>query len=545
MNLKIATGISFGCIVVALSGIFSYQLYSKQQELEKKIRQLEHKQLEQPTEKTKIIETIVSKTQPWSQLQPKIQNGVAQVFSQIAEFDWLQPFKTPKQGQATGTAFFISDEGELLTNAHVVNQARHISIQIPALGQHRLDVDVIGVSMDRDIALIKLRPEGVELIKSLLGRVPFLSFGDSDLVHRADEVMALGYPLSQQGLKSTTGVVSGRERHMIQITAPINPGNSGGPTINVQGDVVGINTSVAINPSAHVSAQNVGYIVPINEVKLVLDDLRTNRLLRKPFLGLFFNCASSELTKHLGNPEPGGCYVVDVYKNSPLAKAGVCSEDMVYEINGHMVDVYGEVLVPWDDERLSLVDYVSRLKPGQIIDLTLYRHGKRIEVSFKFDHSDLPPIRIMFPGYEEIDYEALGGMVIMPLTMNHIQRLITSAPSLIKYDDLKNQLEPALLITHVFPGSLAQRSKALMPGMVVQDVNGKPVKTLQDFRDAVKFGKHDNHLKIKTTDKILVVLPIRQLIEEEPILAADFRYPVSGIVQELREAIVPKSVPSK
>ncbi len=535
MNLKklIAAILVSGSLIIG--GLFIYQLRQNHIGLERKLRHLELKQQEQPTEKTKIVETIVSKVQPWSQLQTKVQNAVAQVFSQVAEFDWLQPFKTPKQGQATGTAFFINQEGELLTNAHVVNQARHVSIQLPILGKHRLDVDVLGVSIDRDIALIKLKPEGLALIKALLGKVHYLNFGDSDLVHRADEVMALGYPLGQQGLKSTTGVVSGRERHMIQITAPINPGNSGGPTVNVSGQVVGINTSVATNPSLVVSAQNVGYIVPINEVKLVLDDLRTNKLLRKPFLGLFFNCASPELTKHLGNPEPGGCYVVDVYKNSPLAQAGVKPGDMVYEINGNKVDIYGEVNVPWDDERLSLVDYVSRLKPGQIMDITLYRKGKRVDVSFKFGHSDLPPIRVMYPGYEEIDYEVFGGMVIMPLTINHLRRLITSAPSLIKYDDLKNQLEPALIITHVFPGSLAQRSKALLPGMVLKEIDDKEVKTLKDLRSVIKAGVHDNHLMIKTTDKVLVALPMHLLLTEEPLLARDFHYPLTDLVKELRK----------
>jgi serine protease Do len=534
MNFKKLSLIIASIFVVLIPGIAVYALYQWHHEIEKKLRHIERMQESQPVATTKVVETIVSKVQPWSQIQPKLQNAVAQVFSQLVEFDWLEPYKTPKQGQSTGTAFFINEEGELLTNAHVVNQARHVSIQLPILGKHRLDVDVIGVSIDRDIALIKLRPEGLALIKALLGNVQYLKLGDSDLVHRADEVMALGYPLGQQGLKSTTGVVSGRERHMIQITAPINPGNSGGPTINVSGEVVGINTSVATNPSLHVSAQNVGYIVPINEVKLVLDDLRKNKLLRKPFLGLFFNCASPELTKHLGNPEPGGCYVVDVYKNSPLAQAGVKAGDMVYEINGHTVDIYGEVDVPWDDERLSLVDYVSRLKPGQVIDITLYRNGQRRDMSFKFDHAELPPIRIMYPGYEDIDYEMLSGMVIMPLTINHLNRLITVAPSLLKYDDLKNQLDPILIITHVLPGSLAQRSKALLPGMVLKEINGKEVKTLQDLRSVIKKGAHDNHLMVKTTDDVLVALPMQQLLEEEPLLAYDFHYPLTDLVKDLR-----------
>ncbi len=529
MKTKII-GFIIGVVVAGAVGYSGYRLYHNQQELDRKFRLLERKQAEAPSvEKTKLVETLISKTQPWAQMQSRVQNSVAQVFSQIAEFDWLEPYKTPKQYAASGTAFFISEDGELLTNAHVVNQARSVNIQLPILGKHQLKVDIIGVSMDRDIALIKLRPDGLALVRSLLGKIPYFELGDSDLVHRGDEVMALGYPLGQEGLKSTTGVVSGTERHMIQISAAINPGSSGGPTVNVQGGVVGINSS------GIVKAQNVGYIIPINEVKLVLDDLHTNKLLRKPYLGVFFNQGTPALTKYLGNPEPGGCYVVDVYNGSPMAQAGVKSGDMIYKINGHPVDIYGQVQVPWDDERLSITDYSTRLKLGSIVDLTLYRKGKKVDLTFKFDHSKLPPIRIMFPGYEKIDYEIIAGMVIMPLTMNHIRRLIQSAPSLIKYDDVKKQAEPALVISHVFPGSYAQSSHALAKGMLLKKVNGKEVATLDDLRTALKKGAHDEFLVVETTDDIVVALPWTEVLHDEEILSLDFHYPMTKLVKQLRK----------
>ena len=122
------------------------------------------------------------------------------------------------------------------------------------------------------ICTIKVKPEGLEIIKNEIGGVKFLTLGDSDYVHRADEIMALGYPLGQQNLKSTTGVVSGREQHLIQISAPINPGNSGGPSLNIRGEVIGINTAYIPD------AQSVGYIIPINELKIILEDLRKIKL---------------------------------------------------------------------------------------------------------------------------------------------------------------------------------------------------------------------------------------------------------------------------
>jgi serine protease Do len=312
-----------------------------------------------------MIQKVITSQEPWRDLQSSLKDAVVQIFSQIAEIDILEPQKTPNQYQVTGTGFFINESGEIVTNAHVVSQAKAVWIQIPSLGKRQLDVEVVGVSPDRDIALLRLGQKGIDAIVQEIGKISYLTLGDSDAVHRADEILTLGYPLGQQGLKSTKGVVSGREKNLIQIDAAINPGNSGGPSINNAGHVIGINT--AYQPKA----QSVGYIIPINELKVILDDLRELKLLRRPFLGILYNNASETLTKFLGNPEPGGLFVVDVYEGSPLFKAGVKRRDMIYEINGHRVDIYGEL--PWIEDKMSIVDYVSQLKLGDEVRIVLYR----------------------------------------------------------------------------------------------------------------------------------------------------------------------------
>ncbi len=225
---------------------------------------------------------------------------IPQVFANKAAIDILQPQRSPAQFQATGSGFFINDSGEFITNAHVIDQARSIWIQIPSCGREQYEAELIGVTHDRDVALLKLKPEAFEKIKQKLGKISFLKLGNSDLVHPADNILAVGYPLGQKGIKYTAGVVSGREGHLIQIDAAINPGSSGGPSVNLNGEVIGINTA------GITEAQNVGYIIPINELKIVLDDLRKVKLLRKPYLGVFFNNGSTALTDYLGNPQPGG-----------------------------------------------------------------------------------------------------------------------------------------------------------------------------------------------------------------------------------------------
>lgn len=496
--------------------------------------------------------TVKNKRQLWSEVQQKFKDTVAQVFSQATEFNWLEPYKTPNQAESMGSSFFINDKGELLTNAHVVEQAKTVMIQVPTLGKRRFEVEIVGVSPDRDLALLRLLPSELEALKKALGKneLPYLKLGNSDTIYRADKIMALGYPLGQQGLKSTTGVVSGREhlqgQHFIQISAPINKGNSGGPSLNCLGDVIGINSAGVPG------AQNVGYIIPINEAKLFLKQIdqmpKSDRptLLRKPFLGVLFNNATESLTAYLKNPVPGGLYVVEAYKGSPLAKAGVKSGDMIYEIDGHSLDIYGEMNVAWNlEDKISVMDYISRLKIGDDVRLVFYRNGERKEVTIKFTSSELAPIRRMFPGYEKIDYEVLGGMVVMPMTLNHIMLLAQYTPDLIQYADFKKQMEPLLLISHVQLNSPAYRSRALGMGAVISEVNGQKVRTLDEYRAAIMKSVDTKYLTIKTSENIFVVLPLEEIMRDEARLAATYFYPISDTYEKLKQALNPEPVKPK
>ncbi|MCX5922067.1 MAG: trypsin-like peptidase domain-containing protein [Candidatus Dependentiae bacterium] len=480
------------------------------------------------------VEKMVSTSQVWRPIQDKVKDTVVQIFSQIAETDLLQPYKTPAQYSAYGSGFFINENGDIITNAHVVDQARSIWIQIPSLGKRIIDVEVVSVSPERDLALLRVKPDGLEVIRKTLGAVPYLPLGDSDIVRRSDEVMALGYPLGQQSVKSTTGVISGREQHLIQMSAAINPGNSGGPLVNTKGEVVGIN-------AANVpSAQNVGYIIPINDLKIVLNDFYNVKLLRKPFLGVLFNNATDSLTQYLGNPQPGGCYVVEIVKGSTLDKAGIKRGDMIYEINGNRLDIFGEMSVAWSEDKVSIIDYVTRLSIGQDMKLVAYRNGTRKEATIKFTQGTMPAIHRIYPGYESIDYEVFGGMVVTPLTLNHIHMLAGSASGLAKFAELKNQNQQKLVITHIFPNSQLYRSRTLAVGATLNEINGMEVHTLEDFRKAVKKNVGTAYLTIRASDNVarasdnvFVTLPFDKVLEDESKLAMDYKYPLSAMAKDL------------
>lgn len=487
------------------------------------------------------VDVASAKWQKWSALQSQLQNAVLQVFSQITEFNWIEPYKTPSQSEASGSAFFINEEGDIITNAHVVNQAISVMVQIPSVGKRRFSVDIIGVSPERDLALLRMRDDDLKELKQLLGvkKLPYLNMGDSDAVQRGDKIMALGFPLGQQGLKSTTGVVSGREHlpmagYFIQISAPINPGNSGGPSIDHTGRTIGVNTA------GIPGAQNVGYIIPSNEVLLFLNQLETIKangkvkLLRRPFLGVFFNTANDNLRAYLKNPAPGGLYVVDVYKGGPFDEAGIQGGDMIYSIDSYPLDMHGEMSVPWSKEdRISIVDYVARLKLGHEVKLVFYRNGKKMASTFTLTRTE-PPIRRMFPGLEKIDYEVLGGFVFMPITANHVMLLAKFAPQIMQYADPKKQIEPALLITHVMLNSPASRLRSIGAGGIISDVNGKKVHTLDEFRNAVLESTKSGYLTIKTTDNQFAAIPLKEILSDEEQLSRTYFFPVSDLFKELK-----------
>lgn len=549
MNVRNAIITCFCIFLSLLIAVGLFVMYRRQSAIEENWQQMQQECAYVCAQgvagaRPQVIEKVISMGQLWRPIQERIRDTVVQIFTQISVIDLMQPYKTPSQATAYGSGFFINEQGDFITNAHVVEQAKAVWIQIPSLGKSIIDAEVISISPQRDLALLRVKSEGLNLIRQELGGIPYLPLGDSDLVRRSDEVLAIGYPLGQQSLKSTTGVISGREKHLIQMSAPINPGSSGGPLLNIKGEVVGINSA------GIVEAQNVGYAIQINDLKRILPDMYKIKVLRKPFLGVLFNNGSAALTEFLQNPQPGGCYVVEIVKGSTFDRAGVQRADMIYEINGYRVDVFGEMSVPWSEDKISITDYPSRLMVGEEINLIIYRHGERKEFSVKFSPSERPAIHRIYPGYEDIDYEVFGGMVVMELTVNHIRMLGDHASGLTKYSEIQHQSEPILLITHIFPDSQLFRSRTISLGTTLNEVNGISVKTLTDYRKALRQRATNKFLTLlasdnvtRASDYVFVVLEMEKVLEEEPKLARDYKYPLSETAKEiLRVAGVEKAL---
>lgn len=468
----------------------------------------------------------------WQYSVSKAENAVVQVIAQVAEFNWLQPFKSPEQKQGAGSGFIIDEEGHLLTNYHVVEEATSAYVYVPALGRQYLGVDIIGRCPESDIALLKLHEDALVLLKQILGKVPTLTLGDSDALYHTEPVLALGYPLGQRYIKSTVGEIAGREfregKVYMHITAPINPGNSGGPLLNKRGEVVGINSAGVPN------AQNVGYIVPINDVKIIKDDLYSMKLLAKAKLGIGFNNSTPEHAQYLGNPLPSGLFINYVEAGSIADTMGVKAGDMIYEINGYKLDHYGDVHVGWRiSTKVSFVELLMRFTMGQGINLVVYRNGERLELAGIIEPKDKKPIRQIFPEVEreEVDYEMFGGMCIMQLRDNHFYYVKTL--ELAQFAKPENCQKNVLVVTNLLPGSIINKVDCISPGFLIETINGEPVSTLAELRNALQKSLTTGLVAITTYEKRATVISFEKMLQDETRLSQAYMVPITPVIRTL------------
>ncbi|MCX5924814.1 MAG: trypsin-like peptidase domain-containing protein [Candidatus Dependentiae bacterium] len=473
----------------------------------------------------------------WGHIDALAQNAVVQVFAQVLPFNWIQPYRIETPFESRGSGFFITPEGHFITNAHVVNDARRIWVHIPILGIIPLPAMVVGICPELDVALARLQTEALAFVKQQLGKISYFEYGNSDKVKPTESVLALGYPLGQNHVKSTTGVVSGREflngRPLIQITAPVNPGNSGGPLVGVDGKVLGVTVSGVL------AAQSIGYVIPINELKGISDELMAGGLVRMPKLGISLGYANDQKALFFHNPEPAGLYICGVIPGSLCDNAGVHEGDMLYELNGHAIDAYGESTVSGGFGRLAIYDLIVNIKRGQKVTMVVYRAGQRITISFIYELQQPLPIRRLYAGYEPIDYEVIGGLVLMPLTDDHMELLVESSLGLLVYNVPKNRVQGAVVITYIFAGSYAHHTHSLLPGDIIKYVNDIRVTDLDSFRKALRKSIETGLIAIKTENDALVVLSLSEVLRDEPRLSADFIYPLSQTITQLQDVVLP------
>lgn len=371
-------------------------------------------------------------------------------------------------------------------------------------------------------------------------RFRFLKLGDSSKVDRSDQLLGLGFPLGDESLKSVTGVVSGAEHivsrnglrlctlHAIQVTTPLNPGSSGGPVLNEEGEVIGIATAGSLE------GQNVGFVAPINHYKLLATELKKGGLVRKPTLGVTFcRARDAEIAQWLGNPVPAGCYITHVLARGLGASLGLQEGDMIYSLDGFLVDPYGCIQTARVKDRMYLTDYLSSLSLGHELVIELYRSGERIVLKGALALRPEPPIRWNYFPYDSFDYEVIGGVVIQELSLNIIAlfehtQLGNQFPGvrarLIQYKEETMRDTPVLVVTEVFSSSVAYNARSFRIGSFIASVNGKEVSTLAALRERVAELKDANFVVLKSEEKELLVLSRVACLQDEARLSQLFGY---------------------
>jgi len=490
----------------------------------------------------------VDKDKQWHEISKESKNAVVQIFSCIKHFNWSNPCNPPAENGCRGSGFFVNDQGYIVTNYHVVEQANPVYIQVPSVGKDRFEAEIIGCYPDKDVAVLKLKQKDfndlLTLFKNVLGfcSIPYLNLGNSDNLVGAQKIMAKGYPLGQENQKDSLGHVAGPQhvmgRNLIQTTAPVNSGNSGGPFLGKDGKVVGI--VVANIPSA----QNVGYFIPINEVKNIIkrfvDHKDERKFFDKNFWGPVLQPTTEDTLRFLGFNVDSGARIAKVIKGSAFDKKDIKKGDIVYKITAGeeelKIDRFGYVNVDWCQDKVPMYDMISRLDIDQEFTISVYRKSEQnsveeLEFDFVADAKNDTLICEKYPEFEEVDYEVFAGMVVMQLTQNHLDILkdaikITAqrndllwVSDLLKYEDPKNKNKSILIITHIYGGSAVADARCIDEWDIVSKINDKKITSLEEFRDAIKLSQETGHFTIETKDGTYAAIPMEKVLEKEQLLS--------------------------
>ncbi|QQR49792.1 trypsin-like peptidase domain-containing protein [bacterium] len=485
----------------------------------------------------------------WSDICSNYGNAVLRITACHNVMNIMEPYKIPDQVFSTGTGFVISGDGYVLTNFHVVNQGNPLYAQVPAFGREYFELEFVGANPEKDVALVKIVDRDVEKIKNTLNvdELPYFSFGDSDTLVEAQDVLILGYPQGKENVKSSLGIISGREStsvgECLQTTAPINPGNSGGPALDEYGNVVGI----CVLKEVGIETEGVAFLIPINNAKAMLGEFKKNKIMRTPYWGALLTPVSENTLKYLGNPTDGGVYVAKVKKGSLAEQAGLQKGDIVYAVNGTVIDRYGQLNVFWTRDKVSLKDFMARIELGAVATLVYFRNGERLESSVVVTGSDNFAIKRYYPSYEdELPYEVLGAMVFVTLTLDHIDIFREVARhysafdiSLIaKYENEDKRFEPRLIMTTLLPTSSLHKTRCFIEGdRILRKVNGLTVHTIDELREAIVASKGNEYLTIECEGGSFFCLSVRDIIKEEEMLCQQYGYEKSDLITILQEGL--------
>ncbi len=357
-------------------------------------------------------------------------------------------FKT----RSLGSGFIIDAKGYVVTNNHVVEGADKIKVIL--VGGKEYKATVKGRDPKTDLALIQIVDPPADLT--------VLKLGDSDAIRQGDWVVALGNPFGlshtlTQGIISAKGRVigAGPYDNFLQTDASINPGNSGGPLLNLQGEVVGINTAILA------TGQGIGFATPSNIAKSIIPQLLEKGKVVRGMIGVQVQNVTPELAKSFGMAEPKGALVAEVNPGSPADKAGIHRGDIIIEFNGHLIHEMNE-----------LPRLVAETGPGTKAALKVLRDGKEKTLTATITEMTEEEKQAQAGPSEGGAEESPLGLMVQNLT-----------PELAKRFRLRDT--KGVVVVQVAPGS-PSADAGLRPGDLLLEVNGEVVTSPKEYLEAVK-----------------------------------------------------------
>jgi Do/DeqQ family serine protease len=367
------------------------------------------------------------------------------------DFFFGNPYRNqPAKPMATGSGVIISDDGFIVTNNHVINNAERVYV---VLNDNReFEAEVIGRDPSTDIALLKVDSKGL----------PFIYYGNSDDIKVGEWVLAVGNPFSLTSTV-TAGIVSAKGRSInilnekfaiesfIQTDAAVNPGNSGGALVNIEGDLVGINTAIASNTGSYTGYS---FAVPVNIVKKVVADLLEYGEVQRAFIGVVIDNVNSDIAIRKGINTTRGVYVNGLNPGGAAEDAGIKEGDVIISIAGNQINNIPE-----------LQEMVGRYRPGDKVDVVIIRNNKEMTLPLilKNKNGDTKLLRKS----EAVAYE-LGA----------------EFTSISEKEREKLKLNNGIKVVNIKEGKL--KSIGIKEGFIITHIGDKPVNSVDDITTAMK-----------------------------------------------------------
>jgi serine protease Do len=354
---------------------------------------------------------------------------------------------SPERG--AGSGFIVSDDGYILTNAHVVMDADDVTVRLS--DRREFPAKVIGADERSDVALIKIDAQ----------HLPTVRIGDPQQLRPGEWVLAIGSPFGLEN-SATAGIVSATSRAVggesyvpfIQTDVAVNPGNSGGPLFNMRGEVVGMNSMIFSRTGGYMG---LSFAVPIDVANDVREQLvKTGHVVRGR-IGVGVQDMNAQLAQSFGLDRPRGALVSAVEADSPAANAGVKAGDVILSVNGHDIDRVG-----------GLPTEIAKMKPGSKADLLVWRDGKERTIGVRVAEMPQKEQARAADRQDKADETERLGLAVRPLTPEERKQVETDG---------------SLVVEEV---SGAAALAGVQPGDIILGVNGKPIQSVQQLRGAVK-----------------------------------------------------------